>query len=191
MMHGNESLKSRLLHGIGPFLWLTFVWCAAWRDFGVPSIAFGAILALLILLVFRLPTLYLSNRFNLWYAIVFTVYFFYQIARASMEVLWTVLTFKRPLRNAVVAVQLHTESDLWMTAVSHAMSLIPGSLVIDVDRANSILYFHVLNSPNNDAAEKFRAEAHRIERMILKAVGTKEELAQIKEEEARKRGERA
>lgn len=86
MTHSNHSLLTRFLHGIPSFLWLTFVWCAAWRDFGLPSVAFGAILALLVLLVFRLPTLYLSNRFNIWYALVFLGYFTYQVARASMEV---------------------------------------------------------------------------------------------------------
>ena len=185
MTHSNHSLLTRFLHGIPSFLWLTFVWCAAWRDFGLPSVAFGAILALLVLLVFRLPTLYLSNRFNIWYALVFLGYFTYQVARASVEVFWFALTYKAPLRNSVVAVKLRTESDLWITAISHAMSLIPGSLVVDVDRGNSILYFHVLNASDQDDVEEFRAEAHRIEAMILKAVGSKEEFAMITADESR------
>lgn len=190
MSQGNNSLMNRFLHGIPPFTWLTFVWCAVWRDFGLPSLAFGALLALLVLFVFRLPTLYLSNRFNIWYGFLFICYFIYQVAAASFQVLWVALTYKPPLRNAVVAVQLRTHSDLWLTAVSHAMSLIPGSLVVDVDRANSTLYFHVFNAPNDDVVEEFRNEAHRIEAMVLKAVGTKEEYTMIKEEEARKKAQR-
>ncbi len=191
MAQNKYSRSERFFHGIPSLLWLTFIWCALWRDFGLASVAMGLILAFFALHLFKLPTLYFSNRFNPWYALTFTAYFIYQIAVASVQVLWLALTFKKPLRNSVVDVQLRTESDLWLTAVAHTLSLIPGSLVVDVDRAHRILYFHVLDSEGDESAQAFRDEAHKIENMILKAVGTKEDLEIVKADEARRREQKA
>lgn len=176
--------STSLVRSLVPFIWMVFVWCALWQDFGVPNLAFGAILSALALAVFRLPTLFLSNRFNPWYALVFAVYLLWEIMVASVQLFWLACTFKKPLRNSVVAVQLRTNSDLWLTAISHSMSLIPGSVVVEVDRHDSVLFFHVVDCKTPADAEKFRAQAHRLETMILKAVGSKEEYAMIKNVEA-------
>lgn len=179
----NQKLAS-CVHALVPLVWMVFVWCALWQDFGLPNLAFGVVLSALALLIFRLPTLYLSNRFNLWHALRFVVYLLWEIMVASLQLFWFALTFKKPLQNSVVAVQLRTNSDLWMTAISHSMSLIPGSVVVEVDRADSVLFFHVLDSKGKDDAAEFRAQVHKIETMILKAVGSKEEYEMIKKEDA-------
>lgn len=184
MSSHRDSASTKFLHTLPSFVWLTFVWCALWRTFDVPNLIFGAIFSVLVLSVFRLPTLYLSNRFNLWFALRFAVYFVFEVARASWQMLWLACTFRPPLQNSVVAVQLRTHSDLWITAISHAMSLIPGSLVVEVDRSLSVLYFHVIHTPDQSSIERFIAQTHKVESMILKAVGNRDEIALIQAEEA-------
>ncbi len=171
--------RQGLVHSLLSMLWLVFVWCALWQDFSLANLVLASILALAVLLIFRLPTLYLSDRFNPWYACTFICYFLGQVAIASLELFWVACTFRPPLHNSVLHVQLRTRSDLWLTAVSHAMSLIPGSVVVEVDRTNSILYFHVINVSTEAQAARFRAQAHRIEAMILQAVGSREEVRML------------
>ena len=175
--------RESLIHAIPPFLWLVFVWCALWQDFSLPFIAFGAVLAALTMSVFRLPTLYLSNRFNIFYAARFVVELFWNIAKASIEVMWLAMTFRPPLRNSVVAVQLRTHSDLLLTAVSHTMSLIPGSVVVEVDRSLSVLYFHVLNNSTPEEIERFTRQVAYFEDLIIKAAGSREEYEALKQDE--------
>lgn len=175
--------RESLIHAIPPFLWLVFVWCALWQDFSLPFIAFGAVLAALTMSVFRLPTLYLSNRFNIFYAARFVVELFWNIAKASIEVMWLAATFRPPLRNSVVAVQLRTHSDLLLTAVSHTMSLIPGSVVVEVDRSLSVLYFHVLNTSTPEEIERFTHQVAYFEDLIIKAAGSREEYEALKQDE--------
>lgn len=177
------SPLTRVLHSLPPIIWLALVWCALWQDFTLPFLAFGLVLSLLVVLVFRLPTLYLSNRFNLWFALVFVVNFLWQIAVASVQLTWLALTFRKPLKNSIVSVKLRTKSDLYLTAVSHTLSLIPGSLVVDVDRSQSILYFHVLNASTAADIARFRKQALDVEARILRAVGTSEEYRALREEE--------
>lgn len=176
-----SAKTSALVRAIVPFCWMVFVWCALWQDFGIPNLVFGALLAALALAVFRLPTLFLSDRFNPWYGLIFAVYLLWEIMLASLQLFWLACTFKKPLRNSVVAVQLHTNSDLWLTAISHSTSLIPGSVVVEVDRHDSVLFFHVINCKTPDDAARFRNQVHRIESMILKAVGSREEFRMIKD----------
>lgn len=177
-------LKDFLLHGALPLAWILLVWCALWRDFSVPNVAFGLVLAVLITTIFRMPRLYLSDRFNLWYALQFVVYFLWQVAAASFHLLVLAFSFGKPVTSAIVGVELRTRSDLFMTATSHALSLIPGSLVVDIDRANSILYFHVIDVKNPEDLTSYCLGAQKIEAMILRAAGHTDEYAALRAEEA-------
>jgi multicomponent Na+:H+ antiporter subunit E len=72
-----------------------------------------------------------------------------------------------------------TRSDLIMTLTSITLSLIPGSLVLEADRENSILYLHVLNTPDLDAVEKAREQVLLIERRIVRALGSHADLERL------------
>ena len=96
----------------------------------------------------------------------------------------TLLTFcQSGVRNSVVAVQLRTRSDLLLTAVSHTMSLIPGSVVVEVDRSLSVLYFHVLNTSTPEEIERFTRQVAYFEDLIIKAAGSREEYEALKQDE--------
>lgn len=178
-----KQTGANIAHSIPSLLWLVFVWCALWRDFSVPNLAFGLVLGILTLSVFRLPTLFLSNRINLWYSLVFLGYFIAQIAVASFQLLWVSATFRPPLDNSIISVKLRTRSDLLLTATSHTLSLIPGSLVVDVDRANSTIFFHVINASSKREVARFRKQALDVEAMIIRAAGTREEYEALRREE--------
>jgi multicomponent Na+:H+ antiporter subunit E len=76
--------------------------------------------------------------------------------------------------TAVIAVPLRTDDDLIMAHVGVTASLIPGSLIIDVDRDRRILYLHVIGvSSERDVENQRRAvqgwEAHRARRRVARA----------------------
>jgi multicomponent Na+:H+ antiporter subunit E len=60
--------------------------------------------------------------------------------------------------------------------VGLTISLIPGSLVAEVDRFSSILYLHVLNTPTQREITSMRREVRRIERLLVLTVGSKQEI---------------
>ena len=53
--------------------------------------------------------------------------------------------FGHTMRNAVVRVDLKTHSDLYLTLTSELVSLVPGSLVMEARRQESVLYLHVMD----------------------------------------------
>ena len=180
-----------LLKEIPLLIWLVFLWGALWQDFSAGNLIFGAVLAFLVANIFYLPPVELSGRFNLIYALGFLARFFYKLIQASFEVLWLAVVKGPHIRNAVVGVKLRSHSDLLVTATGHALSLIPGSLVVEVDRSTSTLYLHCLNVCTPEQADRVRRDVRDTESWLIRSIGTREDLAVLKAEKAMARRENA
>lgn len=163
---------------------LTLVWAALWQDFSLGVLLVGALISLAVVWFYRLPRVRFSGRFNLWYAFLFTCRFLYQVVAASLSVAWDAIVIGPRIVNSVVAVRLRSHDDLIVTLTGHALALVPGSLVIDVDRPSSTLYLHCLDVGTPEEVEHFRREAHATEAGIIKALGSREDLDLVRRLEA-------
>lgn len=167
-------------------IWLIVVWGALWQDFSPGTLVFGAIIAYAVVNFFYLPPVELTGRFNLLWVVPFLGRFLLQLGTASLQVLWLAVSKGPVLRNAVVAVQLRSSSDFLVTATGHAISLIPGSLVLEVDRSTSTLYLHCLNVASAEAAEAIRRDVRATEAWLIRIMGSRSDLAALQAEEARR-----
>ena len=158
-------------------LWLVVVWGALWGDWSPGNLVFGLLLALLVTRTLVLPPVRLSGRFNVVHFVLFVVTFVWQVAKASIHVFRVALVQGPRVHNAVLRVPLRQNNDLLMTAVGHTMALIPGSLVVEVDRGNGILYFHVLDIATPEQAEAFRRSVLDTEAAWIRIMGSREDLA--------------
>lgn len=163
-------------------VWLVIVWGALWQDFSPGNLLFGAMLAVVVARLFYLPPVELSGRFSILRAIPFALQFLGKVVLASFQVLYLAVARGPKVTNAVVAVPLRSHSDLMVTATGHVISLIPGSLVVEVDRSTSTLYIHGLNVRNADDVLKLRKEVRDTEAGLIRVMGTKEELAALNQE---------
>lgn len=154
---------------------LVVLWMLLWGSLSPLTIVTGIIVALAVTRAFYLPPVELSGRFNpLWFA-VFLGRFLGELTIASFQVALQAFARTPVPHSAIVRVDLRTRSDFIMTGVSLASSLVPGSLVIEVDRANARLYVHALNMRSPGDIEKVRAHALSIEHDLLRAMGSREE----------------
>ena len=158
---------------------LVVLWMALWNQFTVLSFVTGVAVALLVTRVFFLPPVELSGRFNLWYAVVFLAHFVVDLVRASVIVAWQAVRPRGVHSNAIVAVQLHTRSDFIMTIVAEAISLVPGSLVVEADRERSILYLHALAVEDADGVAAVRANVLVVEERLARVLGSADDLRRI------------
>lgn len=163
-------------------IWLVLVWGALWRDFSPGNLIFGAIIALIVTRIFYLPPVELSGRFNVINFVGYAFVFLWRIALASAQVTYLLLARGPKITNAVVAVPLRSHSDLMVTATGHVISLIPGSLVIEVDRSTSTLYLHALNVRNEEDVRKVREDVRATEAWLIRIMGSKTELAALNAE---------
>lgn len=166
-------------------IWLVIVWGALWRDFSPGNLVFGALIAVLVAKLFYLPPVELSGRFNVMRAIPFGLIFLAKVVAASFLVLYLAVVRGPRVRSAVVAVPLRSHSDLMVTATGHVISLIPGSLVVEVDRSTSTLYLHALNIYEDADIDKIRQEVQNIEAGLIRIMGTREEVEALQSEAGR------
>lgn len=165
-------------------VWLVLVWGALWQDFSPGNLLFGALLAVLVARMFYLPPVELSGRFNILYAVPFALKFLAKVAAASIQIMYLAVARGPRVISAVVAVPLRSHQDLLVTATGHVISLIPGSLVVEVDRSTSTLYLHALNISSPREVDKLRAEVREIEAGLIRIMGNPEELDIIRQEVA-------
>lgn len=169
-------------------LGLSLTWGALWQDFSPGVLLAGLFFSMLVLWFYRLPRIQFADRFNLWYALVFTVRFLGHVIAASVDVAKDAIVKGPRIVNSVVAVRLRSHDDLIVTLTGHALALVPGSLVIDVDRPSSTLFLHVLDAGDDEAVEGFRNEALATEAALIRAIGTKADLELVRDDEARRAG---
>jgi multicomponent Na+:H+ antiporter subunit E len=158
---------------------LVVLWMCLWNQFTVLALVTGVAVALLVTRVFFLPPVELSGRFNLWFALVFLGHFLLDLVRASVQVAWQAVRPRGVDSNAIVAVQLHTRSDFIMTLVAEAISLVPGSLVVEADRERSILYLHALAVEDAAGVADVRSNVLVVEARLARVLGSPDDLRRI------------
>ncbi|WP_114424036.1 Na+/H+ antiporter subunit E [Nocardioides houyundeii] len=149
-------------------VWLTLVWLALWGEISPMLVVSGVLVAVLACLAFPLPPIDFGSRVRPARLVYLLAHFLVDVVRASIDVSRVVLR-RRPVRNAVVAVNLESSSDFVLTSVAAMLSLVPGSIVVEARRSTHTLFLHVLDVPDPAAAEAFRAQALAVEQRFLAA----------------------
>lgn len=180
-MTGHRKVEAVVrLHELPLLVGLVLTWMALWREVSWMTLVSGLFFSVLAMRLFYLPPVELAGRFNAWWAARYLAYFFWHLAVASFQVAWLAVRPGPPPRTSIIAIKLGTRSDFLLTMVGLTVSLIPGSLVVEVDRYRSTLYLHVLNTPTQRQLRTMRAQARRIEELLIRAVGSREEVEALR-----------
>ena len=161
-------------------LGMVLLWCAVWQDFSPDVMLTGVVFSLLVQVLFPMPPVPFGGRFHPGHALVFTGRFLWDVVRSSVSVAGVILTQGRRVRSSVVRVPLRSHDDIVLTLVSHALALVPGSIVLDVDRAGAVLYLHVLDVHTDAETAAYRATALDVEAGIIRAVGSRADMALLR-----------
>jgi len=178
------EVRGRIWQQLPLLVGLVVLWMVLWGQLTWVSILTGIIVAIAVTRVLYLPPADISGRLNLWYLAVFLAHFAIDVAVASFTVAFQALSPRPIPLSSVIGIQLRTRSDFVMTLDAIAMSLVPGSIVVEVDRERSILYFHTFDTTTTADIEAMRRKVLVIESRIVRAIGSKEDLARIESTEA-------
>lgn len=169
-------------HELPLLVGLVTLWMMLWREISPMSFVSGILVSILVMRLFYLPPVDLAGRFNPWYAFRYVMYFLWNVAYASVQVSWLAVRPGPPPMTAIIGVKLRTHSDFILTLVGITISLIPGSLVAEVDRFRSTLYLHVLNTPTQKELTNMRREVRTIERLLILALGSRSEVKAVRDD---------
>lgn len=159
---------------------LVALWMVLWGSLSWMALLSGIAVALLVSVVFYLPPVELSGRLNPVMALAFLGRFLVDLAVASAHVAWIAIRPSGVRSNAVIAAPLATRSDFVMTLTATALSLVPGSIVVEVDRERSILFVHAIGEGTQEGVDRVRATVRRVERGIVMAVGSRSDVEALR-----------
>jgi multicomponent Na+:H+ antiporter subunit E len=159
---------------------LALLWVLLWGTWSWANVLGGIAVAVAITWVLPLPPVLEHARLRPWPVAVLLATFVRDLMVSSAQVSWLAVR-RRPPRAAIVGVQLRSDSDLLLTLVTQTLNLLPGSMVLDVDRTTKSLLMHVLVVRDEREVEAHRADALRVEERITRAFGSAREVAALRE----------
>ncbi len=165
--------KPSRLRAVQPMVvvWLAVVWVALWGDLSPMTVVGGVLVGIVVCLVFPLPPVRMHVRVRPLRLAWLVLRFLVDVVVASAEVAWRTLQFHREPRNAVIEIDLRTQSDFVLTVVAEMVSLVPGSLVVEARRSTHTLFLHVLDARDMDGVNRMREQVLALERRVVLAFG--------------------
>ncbi|MEP7161234.1 MAG: Na+/H+ antiporter subunit E [Dermatophilaceae bacterium] len=158
-----------------PVAFLTTMWVLLWSDVTVANILAGALIAATILVLFPLPRVSFGLRLHPWAFVVLLATFQFHLVVASLEVAYkSVAPWCRPA-GRFITVQLRGPADLTRTLTAEFCSLVPGSLVVDLDRTTGIIMLHLFDAPDEASGRLGIRRVHEQEARVLRALSPRGE----------------
>lgn len=157
-------------------VWLTVVWLLLWGEVTRINLVGGLVVSALIVVLFPFPRVSVGGRLRPWWTIVLIARFLYDLAVASFQVGWFALRPQKPPPSAVIQLDLVSGSELRQTLTGELISLVPGSLMIELDSEGRRMWLHVMDGSSVQAVEDFRRKARLQEHRLIMAIGTDDEV---------------
>ncbi|GAA1061735.1 Na+/H+ antiporter subunit E [Agromyces bracchium] len=159
---------------------LVALWIFLWDHVDVLTVTTGVILAIAVTRMLYLPPVLLSGRFNPWRGLLLGLRMMFDVTVASVQVAARAIWPGWTPMNAIIAVQLLTRSDLVTTLTAEAITVVPGTVVVDIDRERGLLYLHALGTRTTADLERVRREVLGTEERIVLAIGTHEQAEAVR-----------
>ena len=133
---------------------LAIVWMAMTNDFSATNFLEGFVLAYLMVAIAERshsPTRYIGKGRKI---MLLVLVFFRELILASLRVVRSVFMPRSALNPGVVAIKLDLQTPFEIMLLGHMITLTPGTLTLDVDPEEKIIYVHTMEL--GESVEAFR-----------------------------------
>lgn len=159
-------------------VWLVFVWMAVFGELTWLSILGALIVGVAAQALFPLP-----HHEGIWQirpilALYLAAHFIWDLARAGVHVAWLVIS-GRPHEDAILRCEIRSSNPVYLTILAAMTSLIPGTIVVQVDRSKKVIYLHCLDVEAQGGASGIRRATSNQEARILRAVAPTAVLTEV------------
>ncbi|MGS2614591.1 Na+/H+ antiporter subunit E [Micromonospora sp. LZ34] len=159
--------------------WLVLIWMLLWGDFSWGNLLGGLLVGGAVLVFFPLPPVAFAGRLRPGPLVLFVVRFAGELVRASVHVARIAVQPGYRPRSGIIAVRLRVRTDLNLALTAEVISLVPGTLIVEVDRDTGTLYVHVLDVRGPQDLTDSRERILAVERRLVRAVGSAAELRRV------------
>lgn len=157
------------------------VWIILWGSLSPMIIGSGILLGWLVSIIFPLPPIYWEGRLHPIGLLNLIWHLLRDLVVSSFRMIQLVFARKIDLNAGLVRVDLHSDNDLYQVQMAELISLVPGTVVVEVVRHPRRLYLHVVDMIDPDAVAKVQTMADGVERRVLEAFGSRQEIAEYRE----------
>jgi multicomponent Na+:H+ antiporter subunit E len=154
---------------------LATVWVLLWGRVTLPNIVMGVVVAVVVMVLLPLPPVPVQGRVHLVPLMQLLGLFGWYLTTSSVQLMWLAVKPGPPPLMGVLKVQLRIKSDLVLVLASAITTLLPGSIVLEIDQVRRILYCHVIDVGSRGAIEQFYHQAAQVERLLIAAFEREDE----------------
>jgi multicomponent Na+:H+ antiporter subunit E len=154
---------------------LATVWVLLWGRVTVPNIIMGVVVAVVITVLLPVPPVPVQGRVHPVALVKLIGLFSWYLVESSIQLMWLAIRPGPPPLTGVLRVPMSIKSDLVLVLASSITTLIPGSMVLEIDQVRRILYCHVIDVGSAKAVERFYHQAAQVERLLIAAFERDEE----------------
>jgi multicomponent Na+:H+ antiporter subunit E len=149
--------------------WLMLVWVLLWGKVSAANILGGLAVAVLITVLLPLPVVPVDGRVHPLSLLRLIGVVAYQLVASSAQMAWLAIKPGPPPRTAVLRARLAIKSDLVLALAVNILTLIPGSIVLEIDQERRLIYVHVIDVGSEKAVDRFYRDVAQIERLLVAA----------------------
>ena len=154
---------------ISKLCWIMLVWVLLWGTFSAANIVSGLLVALVITLLLPLPRVPVEGKVRPLALLRLILYVAVKLVVSSFQVAWLAIKPGPPPLTAVLRAHLAVKSDLVLALAAGVLTLIPGSVVLEIDQRRRLLYLHVLDVGSEENVDRFYRQVKTVERLMVAA----------------------
>ncbi|CAM2828309.1 Na+/H+ antiporter subunit E [Skermania piniformis] len=153
---------------IAVVVWLAVVYCWLWGTVSVGNILAGLLLGAAITVLLPLPRLPVGGWLRPLPLLQLLGVIGYYALISSVQVALLALRRDAPPPAGVLRVSLAIRSDLVLVLCCDALTVIPGSMVLEIDAERRMVYVHVLDIGSERAVAEFYRSTRRLEQLFIR-----------------------
>ena len=162
-------MKSRItLFILGFLMWCLLNWVPDWQHLLV-----GIFVAWFVtyitgdLFIKRTHVLKNPSRY-IYFIFHYVPVFLWECFKANIDVALRVLNPNLPINPGIVKVKTNLKSETGLTFLANSITLTPGTLTVDIDPENSVLYVHWIDVKEKDVDKATKIIVSRFERILTR-----------------------
>jgi multicomponent Na+:H+ antiporter subunit E len=148
---------------------LTGVWVLLWGNYSAANAIGGLAVALTITLLLPMPPVPVQGRVHPLSVLRLAVRVAWYLVVSSIQVAWLAIKPGPPAPAGVLRAQMSIKSDLVLVFAVNILTMIPGSIVLEIDQLRRVIYCHVIDIGSARSVDRFYRQVAEVERLAVAA----------------------
>lgn len=154
---------------ISVLLALAGVWVMLWGNYSAANAFSGLVVAVVITSLLPMPPVPVQGRVHPLSVLRLVIRVAWYLVVSSIQVSWLAIRPGPPPPSGVLRAQVSIKSDLVLVFAVNIVSMIPGSIVLEIDQVRRMFYCHVIDVGSEQSIARFYRQVAEIEELLVAA----------------------